>query len=528
MTIRQASWDTAILAQRLADLTQVLESNQFSTYLRTTQIFRNEFRHLLNLPIMRSGLTEIRRMGTVMQDLAAVQTRSLATNKNLLTTIGTDQIAASIKLGVQLTDVAQGMIALREAGFNSLDKSVVTLIARFKATGQDVGSLAKIMSTNTTVLMMTQKQSGDFAVNLANYAKAFGTRQDEILNLAAAMSKNFSVQAQLGAGEGLTGGFTTLGAQLGGKGIELANQAAAFFSKATLSQLQLLGIAQGFQERLAMESDPARQAEITKQLVITAARTLNSFKGGLGTDAASSKIFEQLLGNFGGQGALAFTQLAKALQESNKPIFDLSDSITGFNSVANAFIAPFQVLGTALTALLNTPFVGGAVKWVSMFVGTLASIASVVTIYRTVAILFSSSAEIFRISVGRLQATLLANAAVVGLNPGGGVIGLLARSLPILGAIVGIGGLVAGIYSMKSDISELNRKTPDNSERIRSNNLNGQIFSQLVNIVTSQNRESVQLDTLATQKELLRLAKAEFDRNSPNAQLVSIPARGVR
>jgi len=506
------------LATELGRLTSQFESmNTFfnrqpvNNYLRQQERFSKEITRFFKLPVMRQGINELKKLGSIMKEMSALQSKSLATEKSLISTISGDQIQASLMSGIAMNELTAQVIALREQGVQKLDKSTLNLLARMKATGQSTEALIKFLGANTSVLMLNQKQAQDLAVNLGNYSRVFQTRQDEILRLASSISKNFQVQSQLGAGAGLTGGFAALGATLGGRGTELVTQAAQFFSNASLAQLQLLGVAEGFQERLAMETDPARQKAIVEQLVKTAASTVTSLKSGLGSDATSTKILQQLLQSFGGNNALIFPQLTKAMEDAKQPIFDLSQSLTGFNSIADAFAIPMQYLGTMLSHLLNWPVIGSLVKGLAVFAGSVVPFFTIMKIYQAASYLNQNSARLMSLAAAKMglaaQANLVASRA---MSIGGGIFGVIGL----------IAGVVTAISGMTADIEDINKKTPDPNQRtITNSGLTGQIFSQLVNIVTSQKTNILQQEMLATQKELVRLAQKQVDVAAPNSGL---------
>lgn len=506
------------LATELGRLTSQFESiNNFfnrqpiNKYLRQQERFASEFSKFLKVPVIKQGIDQLKKLGSAMKEMSTLQSKSLATEKSLLSTISVDQIGASLSMGIALTDLTSSVISLREQGVQKLDKSTLGLIARLKATGQSTESLIKFLGANTSMLMLNQKEAQDLASNIAHYSRVYQTRQDTILNLATSMAKNFQVQSQLGAGAGLTGGFATLGAALGGRGSELVAQASQFFSSASLAQLQLLGIAESFQERLAMETDPGRQKQIVEQMVKTAAATISGLKGGLGADATSTRILQQLLQAFGGTNALVFPQLAKALEDAKDPIFDLSNSITGFTSIANAFAIPMQYLGAALNLLINAPVIGSLAKGLAVFYGTVSVWFTITKIQQALTFVYQHSARLNFLAATKMDIAARANLAASKMSfVGAGIFGVLGV----------IAGLAMTMFSMSEDMEDINKKTPDPAQKsINNAGLTGQIFSQLVSIVTSQNTNIVQQEMLATQKELVRLAQQQNAWASPNSGL---------
>lgn len=515
----QLSQQLGLLSSQFETLNTFFNRQPINNYLRQQERFSKEITKFFKLPVMRQGINEIKKLGSIIKEMSALQSKSLATEKSLVSTISVDQIQASIMNGISMNELTAQVIALREQGVQKLDKSTLNLLARMKATGQSTDSLIKFLGANTSVLMLNQKQAQDLASNLATYSRVYQTRQDEILRLATSISKNFQVQSQLGAGAGLTGGFASLAATLGGRGTELVNQAAQFFSNASLAQLQLLGIAEGFQERLAMESDPARQKAIVEQMVKTAAATVTSMKSGFGTDVASTKMFQQILQAFGGNNVLIFPQLTKAMEDAKEPIFDLSQSLTGFNSIAESFAIPMQYLGTMISHMLNWPVLGSLIKGLAVFAGAVVPFMTIMKIYQAATFMNSNSARLYALAAAKMDLSAKSYLAA-------------SRMMAVGGGILGVIGLIAGVATaiagMTSDIEEINKKTPDpNQKTITSAGLTGQIFSQLVNIVTSQSTNVIQREMLATQKELVRLAQKQTDMQAPNSGLPTPRIRGA-
>ena len=510
-------FDMGMLVAQFENLNNNLKNSNMNAFFKASNDFQKEFKKFVKLPLVKSGLDAVKTLGKAMKQMSDLQSRSLATEKGLLKTISVDQIGASVALGVGLDALTTQVISLREKGVQRLDRSTLNLLARMKSTGQSTESLIKFLGANTSYLNLNQKQAQELAASLGKYARVFGTRQDEIIKLSADLSKNLQFQSQLGAGAGIVGGFGTFGASLGGRGSELINQAVQFFSNASLAQLQLLGIAEGFQERLAEETDPMRQKAIVEQMIKTAAQTVESIKGGLGKDVTSSRILEQILQPFGGQNALVFPQLVKAMEDAKDPMFDLSQSLTGLSQLAEVFAMPMKYLGAALTEFINLPGVKQLANGLAMFAGVVVPYMTISKIINLAAVLYSNSNKLFVMAVRSFGLNVKMFRAASGFG---------AALNPYMMLVGGIFALIGIVSAMKDETEDINKKTPDpNQKTITSAGLTGQIFSQLVNIVTSQSTNVIQREMLATQKELVRLAQKQNDINAPNSGL---PTRQVR
>jgi hypothetical protein len=355
-------------------------------------------------------------------------------------------------------------------------------------------------------MMLNQKEAQNLAADLAKFSGIYSARQDDVLNLATSLSKSFEIQSQLGGGGGnLESAFAAFGATLGNRVDPLIQQVAGIFGKGDLGQLIQLGIAD-LQQGIMAETDPARQAEMIKQLVLTASRSIEQRTAGLGTSVADRQIYKQLIQSMGGENILAFKQLAKALEDqksADSPLFSLENSITTLKSIFDIAVAPLTMFGGALLAFINLPVVNQIVKLAAYFYGIVTTFALAATTFKVASIIFSRS-----ILVGATKLLIASFKFLLASLP------FQALVAPLL-AIAAIAGAAYGIWSMmSSDIKDINRKTPDT--RTVNAGLTGQIFSQLVNIVTSTGSNAIQRENLATQKELVRLIKQQTDRTDPN------------
>lgn len=509
--------DTRLSAAMQEFATRLIDLNESGAkFSKKVELVEKTLNRLQRMPSFRDGMSALKGIGTQLLKFEPILKRSLAMNEGPLRTLSTDQLKASFKMGIGIDALTDEVLALKEEGITKLSGSTISLAARMKATGQDTQSLIKFVGRNSTALMLNQKESQDLAVRISQFAGVYQSRQDEMLNLANSITGSFRTQSQLGAGAQLTEAFTNLGSVLGGRGTGLVQQMSEFLSNASLSQLTLLGIADNFQERIANETDPERQKNLAIEMAKAAANQINALKGGLGKGATDTKILEQLLKPFGGQSALVFPEIIKALEDAKEPMESLSESLTTFASLGEVFAQPMKLFAAAIGQLMSIPFFGNTLKVVASIAGAIAPILAAAKIMKIVAILQNTAAVTQRLSaILGMKSALITAAATAPIS------GLFAVFLTIAAAL----GLGAGIWGiMSEDIKQINNKTPDPQDKNKVNaGLTGQIFSQLVNIVASTNTNSVQREQMALQRELVRLAREQNDRNNPNNSLVTRP-----
>jgi len=506
------------LTDALTNLWVEIEGAPFDKFFKDLKLVKNHLKEIADTDVMKEGAKALNSLTKAMDQMNHLQQRALASNKNLTDVISQDLVTASFSMGTSFSELAETALELNEAGISKLDKSTMLLAGRMRATGQDVGALSKFIGVNNSLLMMSQTDSQQLAANLSTYSQKLGATQESILKMSESLAKNFELQAAMagpGLGGGLPAAFATLGARLGGKADQQVAMISQIFGKGNLSQLIQLGISEGFQESLMAERDPAKQQAMMDQMIRTAAAAVQTRIGGLGNTAAGTRIASQTLGSMGGENVLAFKQLASMLGDARQPINELSDSLTTFNSLAKAFAMPMEYLGAALLKFLNLPIVGTLAKGLAAFAGVAAMLATSIT-------LFASAVSLFRLAV--IKQVAAAHWAAIKMFAAATMNVLAAMMTNPLLAIVA-GGIVGGIaywQMMAEDVKDLNNKTPDPRDKANAG-LTGQIFSQLVNIVTSTNTNYLQREMLATQKELVRLAKRQNDLEDPNNSPVSKP-----
>lgn len=507
------------LTDAITELYVHLDDSSFNRFLKDAKNIGKDLGELIDLDIMKEGKKSLDTLARAMDQMNHLQERALASNKSLTSVISKDLVAASFSMGVSIQALAQEVLELNEVGISKLDKSTLLLAGRMRTTGQDVGSLTRFLGVNNSLLMMNQTQAQHMADNLSVYSQKLGATQESILRLSESVAKNFELQAAMagqGQGGNLPAAFGALGARLGGKADQQIQLLSQIFGKGDLSQLIQLGISEGFQEALLAEKDPAKQQAIMDQMIRTAAASVQSRIGGLGQSTADRQAASQMLKSMGGENVLVFQQLASMLGDARQPILDLSQALTTFNSISESFSNGMQLMGAGLLQFINSPVIGGLVKVIASLVGFAAPLIAVFGLLATAISVFKSQ---IAISAGKM---MLASAKfLLGANLNFAATSIFSGIfLPLLGIATSL-AIGYGIWSsMSEDVKELNDKTPDPRQRADAG-LTGQIFSQLVNIVTSTNTNYVQREMLQTQKELVKLAREQNDRTNPNNSLVT-------
>jgi len=240
------SWITELaeLTLVITEFKDTLQDSTINRYFRDAGEISKLVKTITNLPVFKEGKKLLGDLSNAMSKAERVQVQALATNKNLISTISNDQIRASFQLGVAIAKLSEDVLTLREAGVMNLNSSTMKLAARMRATGQDTQSLIKFLKSNTSVMMLNQKEAQNLAADLAKFSGIYSARQDDVLNLATSLSKSFEIQSQLGGGGGnLESAFAAFGATLGNRVDPLIQQVAGIFGKGDLGLVIKLRIA---------------------------------------------------------------------------------------------------------------------------------------------------------------------------------------------------------------------------------------------------------------------------------------------
>jgi hypothetical protein len=507
------------LTDAITELYVHLDDSSFNRFLKDAKNIGKDLGELLDLDIMKEGKKSLDTLARAMDQMNYLQERALASNKSLTSVISKDLVAASFSMGVSIQALAQEVLELNETGISKLDKSTLLLAGRMRATGQDVGSLTRFLGVNNSLLMMNQTQAQHMADNLSVYSQKLGATQESILRLSESVAKNFELQAAMagqGQGGNLPAAFGALGARLGGKADQQIQLLSQIFGKGDLSQLIQLGISEGFQEALLAEKDPAKQQAIMDQMIRTAAASVQSRIGGLGQSTADRQAASQMLKSMGGENVLVFQQLASMLGDARQPILDLSQALTTFNSISEMFSNGMQLMGAGLLELINAPIISQLIKGIAFIAGFFSPLIAAFGVFATSVALFQATSVKLAAQLVWHGIKWLAGAAMTLLAS----VPFQALVWPITLLAAAFGGGYMYFTSMADDLKDLNDKTPDPRQRADAG-LTGQIFSQLVNIVTSTNTNYVQREMLQTQKELVKLAREQNDRTNPNNSLVT-------
>jgi hypothetical protein len=421
-----------------------------------------------------------------------------------------DMIKTSTSLGVSIDQLITEVLALREEGFNNLNDSTIRLIGRFKQTDQSTQSLIKFMSVNSLTLLQNQRQAQELTSQIASFAQVMGTRQDDMLNLAATISKSMETRAALGTGAELTKALTNFGATLGDRGSGLIGQMTQFITNTdNVSKLFALGI-QDFESAITAQNDPQAQTAILGQMAKQAAATVQSLVGDLGTGPMAARMAESVLAPYGGQQALVFLQIAKAMEDQKQPLTDTAKALVNFNTGVEAMTTPLKLVGIGVSKLLEI-LPGKAIPILGNLLGGIIALKT------------SQYALTYAIRMNT-QAQRLSGIG----GFGGKLLGFLGGPIGMIVSI--LGSIALGIWGNKEETEELNNKTPEleKDKAMQSSMLSGYILSQISNIALNQHRGTIDREMLETSKELVRLARKSLDNTDPQRGLPSNPMKAGR
>ena len=455
--------------------------------------FSDTFKTLMKSPI----LEPVKNLTSQLKQFEKTQKKALALGINANQVFTDSVMNIAQEFGVNAQELATEILSLKEVGIKQLDDSTLSLVARMKLTSQDTKALTRFLSSNTSVMMLNQEQAQKLGVNIAKYSEAYGTRQDEMLNLASTLSQSFRVQNQLGAGGRIEQAFTALASKLGGRSADLVKQAGALFASLDLSKMIQLGIESGFQESLAMESDPEKQAKIVERMLRTAAASIQERTAGLGLSVTDRQIYKDLINTMGGPGILVFSEITKALDDAKEPLTQVVQPFFSLSQAMDALKNPMIKFTAKITELLNNETLGKLAKGLLGFIGSVGSVLLAIRSLMGVVAFLKPALLLLRATPMGLVATTLA----------------------------AIGTTLYGMWGESKKTAEnteaLNRKTPDQTKpQTQGPGLQGQIFSQLISIIGNQNND-VQRESLRNQKELIMLARQQVSFANPQT---SIPA----
>jgi hypothetical protein len=456
---------------------------------------------------------------TVAQTMEPIMKRAFATGQSLNSIVTTKQILATAELGIGIDELATEILEFREAGVNTLNDSTLKLIGRMKLSDQSTQSLTKFVGVNSTTLLQNQKQGQQLAFEIADFAKVMGTRQDDMLNLAGAISQSMETRSVLGTGANLTQALTNFGSTLGNAKSGLVAELSKFMGDTSkTSALMALGMDR-FEDAIAGQTSPEGQVQAINEMIMQTGGQLESMVENLGTGPMAAKMAEAMLAPYGGKQALVLIQLKKALEDQKEPLAKTADSMNNFSTLGNALINPLKVVAMKLGDLLNiipTQLLSG----IGNLVGVMLAL--------------KTSTFALNVTMGIANQISKMN-GVLGAGGGAGGIGRLGKVLGILGPIamiITLLGVATDILGETSkDTKELNEKTADQHKQEnlnRSSMLSGYILSQLSNIALAQNRGSADREMLENSKELVRLAKRSLDVSDPQKGLPSASMRPNR
>ena len=437
--------------------------------------------------------------------------RAFATGPGLANSTNLEMIKTSAMLGVGIDQLLTEVIALREEGFNNLNDSTIRLIGRFKQTDQSTQSLIKFMSVNSLTLLQNQRQAQELTSQIASFSQVMGTRQDDMLNLAASISKSMDTRAALGTGAELTKALTNFGATLGDRGSGLVGQMTQFITNTdNVSKLFALGL-QDFEDAIVAQNDPKGQVAVIGQMAKQAAATVQSIIGDLGSGPMAAKMAESMLAPYGGKDVLVFAQIAKAMEDQKQPLTDTAKALTNLNSGMEAMTTPLKIVGIGVGKLLELPVLKQLTPVLGSLIGGMLALKT------------AQYALTYAVRMNTQAARL---SGVGGF--GGKLLGYLGGPIGMIISI--LGSIALGIWGNKEETEELNKKTPEleKDKAMQSSMLSGYILSQISNIALNQHRGAIDREMLESTKELVRLAKKSLDVTDPQRGLPSNQARAGR
>jgi hypothetical protein len=452
---------------------------------------------------------------SAIKTMEPLMRRAFATGPNLASTLSTKQLLATSELGIGIDELAAEILSFREEGVNNLNDSTLKLVGRMKLSDQSTQSLIKFVSVNSTSLLQNQKQGQELAVQISDFAKVMGTRQDDMLALAGAISQSMETRAVLGTGAQLTQALTNFASTLGAGKSGLVDQLSKFMGDTSkTSALMALGMDR-FEDAISSQMSPEAQVQAVNQMIMEAGGQLEGILGDLGTGPMAAKMAESLAAPFGGKQALVLLQLKKALEDQKQPLNKTAESMTTFSTFGNALMNPLKIIAVKLGEFLNII----PTKYITTLGNLIGALLAVKTVTTALNITMGIANQIGKFN----------NA----MSGGGG--GKLGKALGFLGpiaVIIGLLGVANEIMSETSqDTKELNQKTADQHKQEnlnKSSMLSGYILSQLSNVALAQNRGSADREMLESSKELVRLARRSLDVSDPQKGLPSASMRPNR
>jgi hypothetical protein len=432
----------------------------------------------------------------VVNELDPLIRRAYATNTTLGATNSADQLSVAMETGVSMAELSKEVLELREQGIQTLNRSTLSLIARFKASDQNAKALTTFIAQNSVVLRLNSMQSQVMAQDLSQFALKFQQRQDTMLALAGAISQNFRVQTAQGSGQSLTAAFTKFGATLGDRATKQVEQLTKFFGGDDLPTLIRLGL-EDMEGNLAGASTDKEQMDIIVKGLATASKRIEEQLGGRGAGSVNTTQSKAILDSmFGGTGILVIQELNDAVRDQKTATDNVIENLISLRSAGSA----------VQNALMEVIY--PITKLVTEFPNATKGVITALTVYGAATVLL-------RIMLaGLTQAVKLntiaeqANAAGGAVGRLGSVLGFFARMIPLFVGLSVATGVIAGVTkAMSDDTKEINNKTPDLDRGAGSGGLRTSILSDLSNITnrlssTGMNARQIEiLGRIATNTE---------------------------
>lgn len=356
----------------------------------------------------------------------AVQRRALASNTQV------ENLKISTKLGADMVQLGDEMVALREQGVRNLDDSTLKLIARMKMTDQSTVGLRNFLGENSLNLLLNTKQAQELAVTVSKSSQEYGARQDAALEFLNKVSQRFSVATLAGASPELAAALTTLKSSIQGRADKEIDQLAQLITNPDLGPAMRSGLEPLISQLLASQGNVDAQVDLLRQIAKTGANTVKELTGngrlvqeyGLQGIAMTQNVLNTI-----GPGLQSLPQLSKALEDSAESSKQLIEFTRSLKELKDLFDKPIQLFTKKLEEFV---FVLGEYEWVKKILPYVGAFVAGFAVLGTIAAAVAALIAFFN--------PIVFGAALVG----------------------GLGGL--GLYAWLDNLEEINENTKKQPE----------------------------------------------------------------
>lgn len=299
-----------------------------------------------------------------------LQRRALASNTQV------ENLKISTKLGADMVELGDEMVALREQGVRNLDDSTLKLIARMKMTDQSTVGLRNFLGENSLNLLLNTKQAQELAVTVSKSSQEYGARQDAALEFLNKVSQRFSVATLAGASPELAAALTTLKSSMQGRADKEIDQLAQLITNPDLGPAMRSGLEPLISQLLASQGNVDAQVDLLRQIAKTGANTVKELTGngrlvqeyGLQGIAMTQNVLNTI-----GPGLQSLPQLSKALEDSAESSKQLIEFTRSLKELKDLFDKPIQLFTKKLEELVFVLGESDLVKKILPYVGAFAA-----------------------------------------------------------------------------------------------------------------------------------------------------------